>query len=99
MKVMEVNCSTGVQKIRDGTKRERDDRIKGWKAGQLRLVEQHRQTRNGRLVASDWTQLPDAPLTEARRVAWLEYRTALRDMTFGKDPEAITFPVSPEEAT
>jgi len=35
-----------------------------------------RRQRDALLVASDWSQLPDAPVD---RQAWAEYRQALRD--------------------
>lgn len=38
-----------------------------------------RQLRDALLVASDWTQIPDSPLTDAQRAAWATYRQALRD--------------------
>ena len=41
-----------------------------------------RNMRNGLLNASDWTQVPDAPVDAA---AWAEYRRALRDL-----PDTIT---------
>jgi len=31
------------------------------------------------LAASDWTQMPDSPLTDEQRAAWAVYRQALRD--------------------
>ena len=33
------------------------------------------------LAASDWTQLPDSPLTTEKRQQWAAYRQALRDIT------------------
>jgi hypothetical protein len=46
-----------------------------------------RQSRNVRLQASDWTQMPDAPLTQSQREQWQQYRQALRDiMTQLPDP-------------
>lgn len=39
-----------------------------------------RRQRDKLLAASDWTQLPDSPLTEEARAAWGEYRQALRDL-------------------
>lgn len=39
-----------------------------------------RLERNGRLAASDWTQMNDAPLSQAARAAWSQYRQALRDL-------------------
>jgi hypothetical protein len=40
-----------------------------------------RRPRNFYLAQSDWTQLPDAPLTEAKKAEWAAYRQQLRDMT------------------
>lgn len=38
--------------------------------------------RRAQLLAwSDWTQLPDAPLSPEKKLAWAEYRAALRNMT------------------
>ena len=51
-----------------------------------------RADRNARLSASDWTQLPDAPVDHA---VWAEYRQALRDVTEQTDPFAIVWPQEP----
>jgi hypothetical protein len=51
-----------------------------------------RAERNRLLVASDWTQLPDAPVDAA---AWATYRQALRDVTTQANPFAIVWPESP----
>lgn len=40
-----------------------------------------RVERNRLLAASDWTQLPDAPLQENDAGEWRMYRQALRDLT------------------
>lgn len=40
------------------------------------LTEQMRFARNGLLTASDWTQLPDAPVNQQE---WATYRQTLRD--------------------
>lgn len=40
-----------------------------------------RVERDQKLWASDWTQLPDAPLTDAQKAAYGTYRQALRDLT------------------
>lgn len=55
-----------------------------------------RADRNKRLLDSDWTQLPDAPLTPEQKTEWQTYRQALRDVTTQADPFAITWPVQPE---
>lgn len=52
-----------------------------------------RADRNKRLVDSDWTQLPDAPVDAA---VWAIYRQALRDVTTQADPFAIVWPEQPE---
>lgn len=51
-----------------------------------------RAGRNSRLAASDWTQLPDAPVDAA---AWAEYRQELRDITDQADPFNIVWPSEP----
>lgn len=45
------------------------------------------------LSACDWTQLPDAPLTDNERLAWQQYRQALRDLpqTY-QSPDDVIFP-------
>lgn len=48
------------------------------------------------LAASDYTQMPDAPLTEASRDAWRIYRQALRDLPETvNDLAAIQWPLPP----
>jgi hypothetical protein len=50
------------------------------------------------LQQSDWTQLPDVPLTDEQKAAWATYRQALRDFNI-YDPNAVfpTPPVFPAE--
>lgn len=45
------------------------------------LVASNRDTRNQLLSDSDWTQMPDSPLTDEAKALWVTYRTALRDTT------------------
>lgn len=52
----------------------------------LRLV---REERTKRLLESDWTQLPDSPLTPAQKSLWAVYRQALRDL-----PENVVWNVT-----
>jgi hypothetical protein len=55
-----------------------------------------RSARNKILFDTDWTQLPDAPLTEEQKFIWAEYRQALRDITEQAEfPENVTFPDQP----
>ena len=52
-----------------------------------------RAHRDRLLAASDWTQLPDAPVD---RDAWATYRQALRDFPATWTPAlTVTFPVAP----
>ena len=50
-------------------------------------------TRNLRLQASDWTQVPDAPVDHA---AWAVYRQELRDLPANTpDPRNVVWPTPP----
>jgi len=60
-----------------------------------------RNIRNQALLECDWTQLPNAPLTEAKKTEWETYRQSLRDITNGlnvyEDILEITLPTKPTE--
>ena len=68
---------------------------------QEELLELLRGVRNALLSESDWTQLPDSPLTEAQRAEWATYRQALRDITetYADNLLEAEFPVSPDQTT
>lgn len=51
-----------------------------WHLDEARLLTAIRDQRNEMLIACDWTQMPDAPLTEQQRTAWAIYRQSLRDV-------------------
>jgi hypothetical protein len=57
-----------------------------------------RQTRNYLLQQCDWTQLPDSPLTDTKRMEWATYRQALRDITetYAENLLDTEFPNQPE---
>ena len=40
----------------------------------------NRMKRNELLAASDWTQMPDSPLTDEAKTSWSTYRTSLRTL-------------------
>lgn len=40
-----------------------------------------RMWRDRLLAESDWTQMPDSPLTDSQKTQWATYRQELRDMT------------------
>ena len=49
------------------------------------------------LAKSDWSMLPDVPMTAAEKDAWVEYRRALRDIRLQSGfPDNIQWPVRPE---
>lgn len=54
-----------------------------------------RSERNALIAESDWTQLDDTPITNAKKLEWAVYRQALRDI-----PQQVGFPwnvVCPEK--
>ena len=59
-----------------------------------------RQTRNDLLIASDWTQVNDSPLTDAKKAEWATYRQALRDLpaeySDSDDIDDVVFPTQPD---
>lgn len=56
-----------------------------------------RNERNLRLAYTDWTQLPDAPLTAEQKAAYAKYRQALRDVPEQAGfPDAIEWPEEPQ---
>jgi len=56
-----------------------------------------RNRRNGYLTDCDWTQAVDAPLTNAEKQSWREYRSALRSLPENTtDPRNVIWPTKPE---
>lgn len=55
-----------------------------------------RNQRTQMLFQYDWTDLPNAPLSEEQKNTWQIYRQALRDITKQADPDNIVWPVPPE---
>jgi hypothetical protein len=55
-----------------------------------------RAIRNDLLKASDWTQIPDSPLGDAKKAEWSTYRQLLRDVPGQPGfPDEITWPDEP----
>jgi hypothetical protein len=49
------------------------------------------------LLESDWSVLPDVPMTSGDRALWIEYRRALREIRLQAGfPENIQWPKAPE---
>ncbi|PZQ44867.1 MAG: hypothetical protein DI551_09200 [Micavibrio aeruginosavorus] len=75
-----------------------------WENGQIEVCElalpspdwnDIRSIRDNLLRKSDWTQLPDSPLSLDQKQAWVTYRQALRDIT--EDYEFSSEVVWPEQ--
>jgi len=62
------------------------------------LLRQIRTQRDRLLAASDFTQVPDSPLTAAKREEWRLYRQALRDLPeTANDLASVEWPASPSD--
>ena len=61
------------------------------------LLDNVRVTRNRLLTDSDWTQIPNGPLTLEQQQAWATYRQELRDVTKQSGcPSNVIWPTKPE---
>ena len=50
----------------------------------------------GLLAASDWSMLPDVPMTSGDKALWIEYRRALREVRLQAGfPSSIVWPAKP----
>ena len=67
-------------------------------------LEIFRDYRNMLLRQSDWTVMPDSPLSDSKKAEWKTYRQTLRDMPKTAspklsgarlDPSSVTFPEKP----
>lgn len=58
-----------------------------------------REYRNNQLFVTDWTQLPDAPISEAKKAEFVTYRQELRDVTiqdnFDGTFDSVVWPTRP----
>ena len=61
------------------------------------LNQNYRDRRNFLLNQSDWTQVPDSPLSESDKIAWRAYRQELRDLPLTTaNAHAVVWPMRPE---
>jgi len=87
--VIEENEVVEYQTKRTKTQQELENEVEGqW----LRI----RRKRNKYLTETDWTQVPDSPLTNQKQTEWQVYRQSLRDITSQVDPFNISWPTPPE---
>jgi hypothetical protein len=59
--------------------------------------EEIKEQRNARLLASDWTQGADSPLSDSKKAEWQTYRQALRDISYSdlNHGDTVTWPTQP----
>ena len=77
----------------------RDAEEQAWADGaDDRAAAANRNERNQLLNDSDWTQMPDSPLTDEVKTSWATYRASLRTLpehTNWPNLEDADWPVSP----
>jgi len=65
----------------------------------LTTLQQIRNKRFYMLAASDWTQVPDSPISTEKKAEWATYRQQLRDLpanyTDDDDFADVVFPTPP----
>lgn len=64
------------------------------------VVAEVRRHRSVLLKSSDWTQMPDSPLSDTKKSKWAIYRQQLRDLPdniTAATLEDVNFPSAPEE--
>ena len=71
-----------------------------WAINTAGVIAEVRGLRNSHLGMSDWTQMVDAPLTDAKKAEWVTYRQTLRDIMANlpadlDDPDDVVWPDTP----
>ena len=93
---VEGSYSTDNYIIVDGEPVAKEASEQNKKQAQIDLTAQ----RNSLLQGSDWTQVIDNPLTDAKKIEWQTYRQTLRDLptayTDIESIEEVIFPTKPE---
>jgi hypothetical protein len=73
-----------------------DYETKSWVADVVQASETVLSQRFNLLSESDWTQIPNGPLTTEKQAAWADYRQELRDITQQSGyPFNVVWPVAP----
>lgn len=73
-----------------------DFTTKQWIPNEFRAKLEINQRRKKSLLASDWTQIPNNPLTLEQQAAWATYRQELRDIPQQSGyPLNVVWPVAP----
>lgn len=73
--------------------------VSGWSFDSTGFWVEVRNDRNAKLLSCDWTQLADAPISDADKTAWATYRQQLRDVPSNNSSATtmadITWPTEP----
>lgn len=70
---------------------------KQWIPNEPKAVSSVQMKRQKLLINSDWTQIPNGPLTAAQQAAWANYRQRLRDVTAQSGyPFNVLWPIPPQ---
>jgi hypothetical protein len=73
-----------------------DYSTKQWVVDENIAINNIKNQRNQLLVYSDWTQIPNNPLTTEQQTAWATYRQELRDIPLQSGyPFNVVWPVAP----
>lgn len=83
--IVESNNVEGESLLYDFTYSLSDDGLSIVKTATLRNINKNfalinRSERNQMLDSSDWTQMPDSPLSASKKAEWATYRQTLRDL-------------------
>ena len=54
-----------------------------------------REKRNNLLAESDWTVMPDSPVSDSKKSEWETYRQALRDLPLTASSDFINQEITP----
>lgn len=71
-----------------------------WDRNSAAIISWTRMERDIKLGGTDWTQMVDAPITDAKKAEWVTHRQALRDIMANlpadlNDPEDVVWPTPP----
>lgn len=71
-----------------------------WAINTTFVTQTVRERRNSFLQITDWTQVADSPLTDAKKAEWVTYRQTLRDIMANlpadlDDPDDVVWPTAP----
>jgi len=98
--IIEIFHGDGTKEVREATAEEQAQIDENNLKNHFDIyIKNLRFDRNQLLKESDWTQMPDSPLTDAQKTEWQTYRQSLRDLTNGlttqEEVEAVVFPEEP----